>query len=131
MYCLVGLFQGHAWSLGAMVAYTAWSKVAFAVCLAGLCHVCFLGRLPWLTSLLGWAPLEPVARLTYGAYLLHYLVMLTLYMSHTDTLQVSIPSLIQWFFPNYVLAYLAAAAMFLFVEKPAMNLEAMVLRGAT
>ncbi|WAR07238.1 NRF6-like protein [Mya arenaria] len=71
----------HIFSLGESSAYTALSRTAWGVALAYLIIACCTGHGGWINDLLSWPGFIPLSRLTYCAYLIHPLVMITFHTS--------------------------------------------------
>jgi peptidoglycan/LPS O-acetylase OafA/YrhL len=107
-----GLFvlTTHSTLLGAATAF---------VMLYCLYPVNRLGRL--LEVLLSWKPLYSIAQLAYSAYLLHPIVLTIFYTSISPNL--SRYPMIVYFIAGPVLSFAAAAGLYLFIERPFMNLR--------
>ena len=122
-YAPVSSYEKPGWSRSFNTFYNAWGKVTFCMALGGMLHVLHLGRMPYLQQVLGWGALEPISRLTYSTYLVHFICMLVRYYSEAAPIDYTTVWLIGNFFANWVLSHLAGAAVFLFIEKPLANLE--------
>jgi peptidoglycan/LPS O-acetylase OafA/YrhL len=131
VYIQVTLYSAPSWSATSMTAYTAWSKTWFSMALAAMLHVMYVSRsgvARLLNAMLGWAPWEPLARLTYPSYLLHFLVIMFFYYSRSTLITFSWVWMMGAFIANWVVAYLVAAVLHLLVEAPCANLEFLVMR---
>jgi len=116
-------YEKPGWSRSFNTFYNAWGKVTFCIALGGFLHVLHLGRLPYMQRVLGWSGFEPISRLTYSTYLVHFICMMVRYYSEAAPIDYTTVWLIGSFFANWVLSHLAGAAVFLFIEKPLANLE--------
>lgn len=77
-------------------------------------------------SLSFWAPL---ARLTYGAYLLHPLVLAAWLGAQTQLFTFSYLALGQWSIAHIFMSYAASLATWLLVEQPIINLTNITVRN--
>jgi peptidoglycan/LPS O-acetylase OafA/YrhL len=75
-----------------------------------------------------WNRREVVARLTYGAYILHPIVLFVVYFSMTEYHHYSPVQLAFNFVAGWGLSYGLAIGLFLLVEKPFMNLEVLLFK---
>jgi hypothetical protein len=73
---------------------------------------------------------EPYARLTFGAYLLHPIIMQSLYLSQTTLLRYSPAQVLVWFIAHVVLSFAGAALLYVLIEAPTANVERAVLASA-
>ncbi|GBN86406.1 hypothetical protein AVEN_186751-1 [Araneus ventricosus] len=61
--------------------YNALNRVAFALGLGWVIFVCIIGQGGVVNSILSWKAFIPLSRITYGAYLVHPIVMNTYFNS--------------------------------------------------
>jgi len=103
--------------------YLIFSRSAFA---AGVALTCLLfclgygGVYKHFFSLSFW---DPFAKLTYGAYLIHPVVIRVFYFSQPMPNSYTDINIAYWFIGNMVFAYILAALAYCLTEKPFMNLE--------
>merc|ERR1712118_264071 len=111
-----------AWSALPRVLYTAFGRPVWAICCAFVFFACAYGAWPRLNRILAWQGFTPLARLTYGCYLWHPVVIKTLggnqpsYYTYTPLLLLS-----RWVI-NAALSYGLAFVLFLLVERPVLTL---------
>ncbi|WAR04826.1 LOW QUALITY PROTEIN: NRF6-like protein [Mya arenaria] len=113
----------HIFSLGESSAYTALSRTAWGVALAYLIIACCTGH--GVAVVAGFIPLS---RLTYCAYLIHPLVMITFYSSRRQLTYFTHFELIYLFLGHMTLTYGLSFIVSLVFEAPMMGLEKAVLR---
>ncbi len=129
-YAPVSSYEKPGWTHSFNTFYNAWGKVTFCIALGSMLHVLHLGRMPYLQKVLGWSALEPISRLTYSTYLVHFICMMVRYFNEASPIDYTTVWLIGAFFANWVLSHLSGAAVFLFIEKPLANLEIAGLSAA-
>jgi hypothetical protein len=86
------------------------------------------GRGGWLTAVLRWRVWTPIATLSYSAYLLQYLSMLTLVRlvpvpAHPASVYVTFALFVAMLLGVYVGVFAVALLCYMVVEKPVMNLR--------
>ncbi len=110
------------------IVYVIFSRTVFVVFMVVLVLPQILGAGSWLKSLLANRAMAVVAKLTYGQYLLHVLIITHgEYRGYrSQHFEYKSFMLMSWGF--IVFSYLCAFAMCLFVELPLFNLEAEFLR---
>ncbi|WAR11329.1 NRF6-like protein [Mya arenaria] len=117
----------HIFSLGESSAYTALSRTAWGVALAYLIIACCTGHGGWINELLSWPGFIPLSRLTYCAYLIHPLVMITFHTSRRQLTYFTQFELIYLFLGHMTLTYGLSFIVSLVFEAPMMGLEKAVL----
>ena len=65
------------WSLTTNILYNALTKIAFSVGLGVICMMCVSGSARFINWFLTWWVWNPLARLTFGAYLVHPMLMVS------------------------------------------------------
>jgi peptidoglycan/LPS O-acetylase OafA/YrhL len=125
--CL-GLFSKGRWSVGAWAAYQALSYLAWSVSLAFGCYCAFCGHGGLVSTFLSMSVWGPLARLTYGAYLIHLVLMSLLAYSVVAEQSYSGVAVTQQWISYVAMAYFCSYLLYLLVEKPAMNLVALLLK---
>lgn len=130
MYGGLGAYQDPAsWTRTTHVAYTILSRPSWALGVCVILFVCITHPRNGLNRIMG-APLwEPLSRLTFGAYLVHPIVMQIFYFSSTTYFRFSVLNVAAWFVTNLVFSYAIAALLFVVVEKPLSNVEVVLVRA--
>lgn len=113
----------HTWN----TFYVSFSRLLWAIALAFLVWACYTGRGGLLQWFLGHPAWVVPSRLTYGAYLIHPMVLSYLYFSVTAPLHYSIISVIYIYVGNVMISYFLAVVSFCLLERPMMNLEKLLL----
>jgi peptidoglycan/LPS O-acetylase OafA/YrhL len=112
------------WSVAAETVWTAWSRPLFSVAMAAILGVCIFGGGGLVDAVLSWTLWQPLAKLTYAAYLFHYPMLVFFYNQQLQPFSYS-GTLLSSIFPgNWLWAYGVALLVNLLVEKPFINLEA-------
>ena len=123
-----GLPHKDGWSQPAKDAFNALSRPAFAVGLSGLAHLCLDGYGGVVNEWLGSAAWEVLAKLSYGAYLWH-LVILFFYVATSRVYPgFSRLNTTVTYLGVLVLAFLASLVSYLVCEQPAANLEVLLMK---
>jgi len=113
----------YNWNEAQTVFYIAFSRSAFVCGLAIICYFGFRGYGGIVSYFLASKVWGPFARLTYLAYLLHPIIMVSVYSS-TETTPALTPLTISINLIAFTVAsYAVAALVWLLIEKPFMNLE--------
>ncbi|KAH3764808.1 transmembrane protein NRF-6 [Pelomyxa schiedti] len=123
----VNSFQGTSWKAAGLAAFAAYQEFAWGVGLILLLRPMMAGHGGIVKDFLSARLWTPLARLTFGAYLTHCMNVV-LYPS-------SLQQLYEWgnmqFFvmitADTSIAFSLSLAMYLLLEKPLMNLEALIL----
>lgn len=121
-------YEQNQWGKWKYVWYQAFSHYVFTFGLAIWVLSCFAGYggiINWFLTASFW---NPFAKLTYCAYLIHPLIMQTLYASQTRPMHYDWFELGYSFIGNLGYAYSLALVLYLVLEKPCANLERL-LRG--
>lgn len=90
---------------------------------------CFSGGGGLFNDFLSWRGWTPLARLTYGAYLLHPLVIKGLAGTTHGYYRFGVADLLARWLLNSLLSFGAALALFLLVERPVAALAEALLHG--
>lgn len=115
--------ETDCWSLTHSAFYVAFSHSGFAFALMVVLLPLLFGRLSWLKSFLSWGAFRVIARLTYCAYLVHY-VFITMYMvSLNNSNYISKDNVVFHYFGLYCMSYLCALGLALIIEVPFTRLE--------
>ncbi|XP_028969093.1 nose resistant to fluoxetine protein 6 [Galendromus occidentalis] len=134
---LLVVFGPYKWFAGAphegwdAVIYAATHRTAWSIGLGWLSFACATGRGGLINGLLAWKALIPMSRLSFSAFMLQTVVLLTRTMTARDRLIFSHDYLLRDFFATYMVTYLASFVMYLLIEAPIGNLEKMIFMRAT
>ncbi|XP_022672835.1 nose resistant to fluoxetine protein 6-like isoform X2 [Varroa destructor] len=133
--CLLVVFGPHKWFAGAphegwdATIYAATHRTAWSVGLGWLTFACATGRGGLLNGLLAWKALIPMSRLSFSAFMLQTVVLISRTMVARDRLVFSHEFMIKDFFATYMITYLCSFFMYLLIEAPIGNLEKMLFMG--
>jgi peptidoglycan/LPS O-acetylase OafA/YrhL len=116
------------WSHAGWYAYLGLSRTAWAVSLAFFAVPFALGYGDFVRSFLGASFWTPLARLTFGAYLIHPVFLAYFVASITTQLRYSFGNWMMWSCYAVIVSYGLSFISFLVLEKPLMNLEMLVIR---
>ena len=119
-----------AWSTTQLVAYSALSRPAWALGLALLCLLWFCVPADPVARFLSHPCWEVLARLTYGAYIVHPIILAVAVYSITDLPRYSPYKLAFDFVATWGLSYALAAVLFVTIERPFSNIEMVLLKRA-
>ena len=114
------------WPPAGNLAFYALSTTAFSIAVAFLLFVCLSGARGGrhLAKLLGARVLRPIAQLSYAAYLLHVMIITFGLDVEAFASATTIAGMAAALIYVPVVSLLAAAPLYLLVEKPLMNLRA-------
>lgn len=118
------------WSRARLAVFTAFTRPAWAALLMVLCILWFAYPGAVLARFMAAGVWEPFARLTFGTYLLHPVVLSLVFFSNPLLHRYSPLQLAFDFAGALTLAYASSCALFLLVEKPFMSLEVLLLKKA-
>ncbi|GAA57655.1 nose resistant to fluoxetine protein 6 [Clonorchis sinensis] len=110
-------------STGVSALYTSVHRPVFILGIAIVCFLCTIGYAPPIRSLLAWTGFRPFARLTYGAYLVHPLVILFLCLGGQSPIILDNLFLISLFLPVFLLSYGFAYLLSMMAESPILACE--------
>lgn len=120
--------DAESWPPWANGLFLTFSRPVWATGLGVITTACALGRLPRLHAFLASPMWTPFARLTFGAYLMHPVVIKWFAGTATASYHFSMHYIASCALFNTVCAYALAAVLWLVVERPVMNIES-ALRG--
>jgi len=115
------------WKVTENVFYHTFSRTGFVLGLAIICYLMLNKQADFIHTILTFHFWTPMARLSYGAYLLHPVVMITFYASTRVALSWDIWSISVYFCGFIVLTYAVSLVLWLLVEKPFSNLETVII----
>jgi len=111
------------WNESQELSFTIFHRTSFALGLAILVLMCLLGYGGVVSYLLSARIWSPFAKLTYGIYLLHPMIIALYYASSANFLYFRNITVFYLFFSNCLIASFSALLLYVFVEKPFANLE--------
>ena len=112
------------------VTYATLHRPAWALCLCWVVVMCHYGYGGPVQAFLAWKPFIPLSRLTYCAYLVHFIV-LDLFWDNTRVMYKD-QLLMSWVFISCVAVSLAfGLVLALLVESPSLNLEKLLMQLLT
>eukprot|EP01130_Rhizamoeba_saxonica_P015510 TRINITY_DN6979_c0_g1_i4.p1 TRINITY_DN6979_c0_g1~~TRINITY_DN6979_c0_g1_i4.p1 ORF type:complete len:633 (-),score=77.82 TRINITY_DN6979_c0_g1_i4:66-1964(-) len=124
---IYGTYKSNEWGMIQKIFYFTFSRASFC-CGLGIITVYFYngygGVVKDFLSHDFWTPL---ARLTFSAYMIHPMVMQIIYVSNASSVTWSPYNVSIDFVGFVVLSYFCALLLYIFVEKPFMNVEKVVL----
>jgi len=123
-----GYYHKDSWGPVASVSYLCFGRPVWAVCWAVLTLLCYYGYLPLIDAMLSHRCWAPLARLTYGAYLLHPLVIKLAAGRALQYYTFSAEDMIYRFLGNTICAFAGAAVLWALVERPALTLTSDTLK---
>jgi peptidoglycan/LPS O-acetylase OafA/YrhL len=109
--------------------YSSTSRVVWALSLAWITFACSAGKGGLLGSMLSSHVWLPWSRLTYGAYLIHPIVMAIFYGSRHSTFEFSHFLMSYIALGNLVLTYVASLVLCVLFESPIIALEKLLTEG--
>ncbi|WAR11321.1 NRF6-like protein [Mya arenaria] len=120
--------RSHILSLHESAAYFSLHRTGWGLAMAWVIVACCTGYGGWINELLSWRGFIPLSRLTYCAYLIHPLVMLTFYMNRRQLTYFTQFELVYLFVGHLTMSYGLSFIVSLVFEAPMMGLEKAVLR---
>ena len=114
------------------VSYRSLARIAWSLSLTTQILFCQCGLGGFINSLLSWSGWQILSRLTYSVYLLHLGLITVLYgqMRHTLFLNPDFEFAVLYL-GVLAMSYLCAAVLYLTVEQPVANLEAITYRKSS
>lgn len=102
--------------------WTSLSHSLWAIYIAWVVIACATGNGGFISKILGSPILYPLSRTTYCAYLLHPLIIRTIYLNSIAPVQLGIITMAIYFFGTCVISYLFAIVLSLSFEAPVVSL---------
>jgi len=112
----------ESWSLLTSVLYIDFSRPAWAMCLAVLTLLCYYDFLPLLNGFMAHPYWTPLARLTYGAYLVHPLMIKLAAGRSLQFYTFNAWDLTYRFMGNAIMAYSGSVVLWVLMERPCMTI---------
>eukprot|EP01106_Pelomyxa_sp_JSP_P017372 TRINITY_DN7030_c0_g1_i1.p1 TRINITY_DN7030_c0_g1~~TRINITY_DN7030_c0_g1_i1.p1 ORF type:complete len:157 (-),score=18.60 TRINITY_DN7030_c0_g1_i1:87-557(-) len=116
----------NTWSVWGMAVFGGSMRFIWCLGLSFFLTLCFTGYMPYIFDLFAFDGWIPISKLTYCAYLVHPLWIYSSYAMLTDFTGFTVTMYSIYFVGNITLAFAMAASLFLAVEKPCANLEALL-----
>ncbi|KAI1292044.1 Nose resistant to fluoxetine protein 6 [Halotydeus destructor] len=107
--------------------YSSTSRTLWATTLAWVTYACLAGRGGVINSFLSWKVWVPLSRLTYSAYLIHPIVMVSFYGSRQTTFEFSHFLMLYLTLGHLVLTYALSFILSTLIESPIVALEKIFL----
>ncbi|KAF5403364.1 Nose resistant to fluoxetine protein 6 [Paragonimus heterotremus] len=128
VYGLADLFSQKVpmWSTGVSALYTAVHRPIFIVGVGIVTYLCANQYASPIRSFLSWSTFRPFARLTYGAYLVHPIVIMFLALGSQSPVLLDNLYLITIFGTVVLISYIVSFLLSLAIESPLINMEKMV-----
>ena len=122
------IFTTGEWPMEARLVHETLSRPLWALLLGWVVVACSSGYGGVVDSLLSWEGFLPLSRLTYSAFLCHWLVVQFEAAGQVWSALFSLDLLVYKFFGFYVVSYSVAFLLAVFVEAPLVNLEKVLLK---
>ena len=110
------------------VAYAMCHRFAWGCAVVWVIYACHNKMGGAVNAFLSWKAWSPLGRLTYNAYLLHFLVLFYFYYTQDTPVHYQDSGLVYHFVSNTVITYACAFVMAVTVEYPLLNLEKIVFK---
>lgn len=123
-----GTYNSDNWTSASMLTFMMTNRTFWSLGLAILMFLFALGYGGFLRSIFAAKFWDPLAKLTYGTYLIHLIIITVYFGSQTSFVAYTDWNMTFWFIAISLLSYIFAGATYLLVEKPFMNLEALLLK---
>lgn len=115
------------WSIGVSMLYNGFARPLFVLGMMMALFPTFEGRLPWLRNFMANGFFRVMGRLTYSAYLIHFLVLAAYVYSINSTNYFSRDFIFTHFLGLYCLTYASALVVSLLMESPFLTIEKALL----
>ena len=120
-------FVNGFWPRGVAVAWNMFSHLLFVTALLALLVPLLNMNFPLLRSFLGGYLWQPLARLSFTVYLVHFVVTMWYFGTTRSAIHVSFTSATVSFFSCLILSFLTAIPFCMLFELPFMNIEKWLL----
>jgi peptidoglycan/LPS O-acetylase OafA/YrhL len=118
----------NSWGPWTSAFYLTFSRPLWAACLAVITLLCYYDLLPLVNGFLAHPWWTPLARLTYGAYLVHPMVIKLAAGTSNQFYNFDTMGLMYRWVGNCIMAYLGSVALWVLVERPAMTMTSTFLK---
>ena len=113
----------NSWGLGVCLLYLGFARQAWALASAIITISCAVGAMPWVNAFLSLDLWVPFARLCYGAYLVHPVVIKFVAANVTNYYHFSPADTVYRSIVNTLTSFGCATVVYLAFERPIMTLE--------
>eukprot|EP01104_Vermistella_antarctica_P017246 TRINITY_DN6086_c4_g1_i1.p1 TRINITY_DN6086_c4_g1~~TRINITY_DN6086_c4_g1_i1.p1 ORF type:complete len:825 (+),score=186.04 TRINITY_DN6086_c4_g1_i1:193-2667(+) len=120
-------YRSENWSALENFGFVTFSRAAFSVALVFVVIACLRDHGGPVNDFLSAATFSPLAKLTYGAYLIHPCVMMVFYFSEDTFVHYRDLDLAYLFLGHTAFSYAGAALCYVLVEKPFANVEKLIM----
>merc|ERR1712070_779545 len=111
-----------SWGSVVSVLYINLSRPVWAMCWAAIALLCYYDCLPRVNTFLSHSFWTPLARLTYGAYLVHPLIIKLAAARSLQYYTFSSSDMTYRLLGNIIMAYSGSTLLWVLVERPCMTL---------
>jgi peptidoglycan/LPS O-acetylase OafA/YrhL len=118
----------NSWSDWMSAIYLTFSRPLWAACWAVITLLCYYDLIPLVNNFLAHPWWTPLARLTYGAYLVHPMVIKLAAGRSMGFYNFSTMDLLYRWVGNCIMAYAGSGILWVLVERPAMTMTSMLLK---
>jgi peptidoglycan/LPS O-acetylase OafA/YrhL len=117
-----GDYEGHPLTRSERIAFLTLSRLGWAIGLSVIIGSCFFGRGGLANKFLSWSIFHSLAKLTYGAYLWHSLVIAVNYLGREQPTHYTVANVFFNWIVYIVISYFLSFVTFLFIELPIVQL---------
>lgn len=117
----------NEWVEAGNILYITFARTVFAIGFAGEIYLCFIGSGGFIDWFFSWPIFHILAKLTYAAYLFHFIVIELYFLSFPHLPYLSDSNAIMFFFAGGVMTFVLSFALHLTVELPFAKLERVLL----
>ena len=128
VYGLYDTFHGHIMSEFENILYLGLSRTLWGLGLSLFIFICYSGLGGPVDSFLSWGVFVPLSRLTFSAYLIHPVVIMTFMFSLRDRIYYYDITYAFLIVGCVAMSYVAAAIIAVCIEFPLSNIEDLILR---
>jgi len=121
--------QKNSWGDVVSAIYLTFSRPLWAACWAVITLLCYYDLIPLVNGFLAHPWWTPLARLTYGAYLVHPMVIKLAAGRSMQFYNFGVMDLGYRWVGNCIMAYAGAATLWVLVERPAMTMTSALLKS--
>ncbi|XP_067686619.1 O-acyltransferase like protein-like [Haliotis asinina] len=119
--------KGPGWGIDGRTAFDTLFRPVWALVLAWVVFMCCTGKGGIVDWMLSWDWWQPLSRLTYGAYLVHLVLMITETLSMRSLIYYTQGYIVYRFFGFVCMSFIVSFMMAILVEAPLLQLEKLVL----
>ncbi|KAH3746188.1 transmembrane protein NRF-6 [Pelomyxa schiedti] len=119
--------KGDTWSMKWNSVYAVYSKLGWGLGLLLLFGLWLYGHGGFVSRILAHRFWTPLAKLTYGAYLLHPMIISMWYCGMWAPMVFTSMSYVGWWFGTIILSTFGSFILFLLCERPATMIEPLLL----